>query len=302
MKVMLVKQSIVALLFLLHVLTGCIDKVDSPHSNFNPTPVVNSIMVTGKPIKVNVSLAVGLQAPKASVVDNAEVLLYVNNQLAEPLEHTGNGIYKSQLVAQEETEYRCEVTIPGHPTAIGSTYIPKHSKVKITEHIDIAGADEEGWPFAAVRVSFSNTPDKTTYYQIAIKIIREDRVRTQLQTSNIVDPVLLSEGLPLLVFNNQTIQGNSYTMTINYGNGHNEYLNGVNDPIWTLDPVQIELRTVSHDYYKYIKQLYLYEQSTGEPLLTPGATSHFKLHSNIENGYGIFTGYSWANSSIHTPK
>lgn len=280
---------------------GCIEKLDVPNYTFEPKPIVNSIIVSGKRIGVSVSLAVDLQAPKASIVDNAEVLLFVNNELAETLEHKGDGVYKSQLMAQEETEYRCEVTIPGYPTATGSTYIPRHRNVTIDEHINIAGADEEGWPFAAIRVSFKNNPDKTTYYQIAIKIIREDRIGTQLQTSNIVDPVLLSEGLPLLVFSNKTIQGNSYTMTINYGNGHNEYLNGVNDPVWTLDPVQIELRTVSYDYYKYIKQLYLYEKSTEEAIFSAGAISHFNLHSNIENGYGIFTGYSAVNSSIYTP-
>src|SRR5690554_2051555 len=288
------------ILVLLITTTGCYDKVNSPAPEFDTKPVVNAIIVAGNEITVRVSLAVPFSSKKVPVVDNAEVLLYVNNELTDPLEHIGEGVYESQLVAQEETEYRCEVTIPGYPPATGSAFIPKHQDVSIVEHINFSGTNEEGVPYPAIKISFDNQPNKLQYFQVVIMILEDDYTSTQKYSSPIIDPVLLSERLSLLVFSNKTIQGNSCKMTINYNNGRNIYWhNGV--IIQSFMPIQVELRSITYDYYKYVRQLYLYEMSNGDINFSPNTTPTFKLHSNIKNGYGIFAGYSSTNSEIFNP-
>ena len=101
----------------------------------------------------------------------------------------------------------------------------------------------------------------------------------------------------MTVFSNELIEGNTYTMIINYTTGSASRSNN-EGWVTNLFPVRVELRTVCFNYYKFIKQQYLYEHSNSEPIFSVGATSTFNLHSNVENGYGIFAGYSSVKSEI----
>jgi len=276
-------------LFLI-VTSSCHQKVDWNPPGFEQQPVVNSIIRCGKPIAIKVSQAIPFSAETTPEVDNAEVVLYVDNEFAEILEYTDEGLYESQLEAQEEKEYRCEVSIPGYPTAECSAYIPKHQNILKFEHINIAGVDEEGLTYPAIKITFDNEPDKSLFYEVVITLFEDDNVY-QPWLNSIIDPVLLNEGLPITVFSNEMIKDSSYTMIINYATGS---ASNANNAGWVtnLFPLQIELHTVCYDYYKFIQQQYQYELATGEPILSVGVTSTFNLHSNVENGYGIFTGYS----------
>lgn len=280
--------------------SGCIDKLDVPNYAFEPKPIVNSIIVAGKRVTVYVSLTVGLQSSKASIVDNAEVLLFANNELIETLEHKGDGVYKSQLLAQEETEYRCEVTIPGYPKAVCSTIIPKKMRIIRFEHINKAGVDEEGLTYPAVKVTFENDINTPVHYELKIKLFPSEGEIDQPSLTNIIDPVLHNEGLPLAVFSNELMKTNTYTMIINYTTG-SALRTSSNGWITDLYPIQVELRTTCSNYYKFTKQRFLYVISNSEPIFSPGATSTFNLYSNVDNGYGIFAGYTTVESSIIYP-
>jgi hypothetical protein len=279
---------------------SCHKKLDWKPPEFEQKPVVNGVIKSGSPVTIQVSKAVSFTAKPTPDVDNAEVTLYVNNELAETLEYIGDGLYQSQLVAQEDREYRCEVTIPGYPTATCSTVIPKHQNIVEFEHINMAGVDEEGLTYPAVKVTFDNLPDTTVYYEVAIRLFEHEDYTSAAHPFNFVDPVLLNEGLPMAVFSNELIEGSTYTMTINYSTGS---ASNHNNAGWVtnLFPVQVELRTICHSYYKFIKQQYLYEVATSEPLLSVGVTGSYNLYSNVQNGYGILTGYSSVTSEIIDP-
>lgn len=293
-----IKSSIISFIGLLFFIS-CHQKVDWLPPDFEPKPTVSSVIVSGKPIRVKVSLAVAFNARELPEVDNAHVQLFADGVYVETLEYMSDGYYQSEHIAQEEKEYRCEVTIPGYETATCSTYISKHQDIIKFEHINKAGIDEEGISYPAVRVTFSNLPNKTTYYHIVITLLDDDNVRHP-EILNIVDPVLLNEGIPIVVFSNELIETSSYSMTINYSTGHAQNANNTG---WVtiLFPVQVELRTICHHYYSFIKQQYLYDQSNGEPFLSVGATPSINLYSNVENGYGIFAGYSSVKSDIINP-
>lgn len=282
------------------LLSSCYKKLDWNPSEFEQKAVVNGVIKSGSAITIMVSKAVKFTAEPTPAVDNAEVALYVNNELAETLEYIGDGLYQSELIAQDDNEYRCEVTIPGYPTATCSTVIPKHQNIVKFEHINKAGVDEEGLTYPAVKVTFDNLPDTTIYYELVIVLYEDEDYKGSGDPFNIVDPVLLNEGLPIAVFSNELIEGSTYTMTINYTTG-SAYNHNNTGWVTSLYPVQVELRTICHNYYKFIKQQYLYEVATGESFLSVGATGTYNLPSNVQNGYGIFTGYSSVTSEIIDP-
>ena len=296
----MVRRVVELLLIFLLLLSSCHKKIDWNPPEFEQQPVVNGVIKGGSPVTIKVSMAVKFTANPTPEVHNAEVLLYVNNEYAETLEHTGEGFYQSHLIAQEGSEYRCEVTIPGYPTATCSTRVPNHQNILKFEHINKAGVNEEGRTFPAVKITFDNVPNTPVYYEIVINLFEDEDYVSRTSPYNIGDPVLLNEGLPMVVFSNGLIEDSTYTMIINYSTGS---ASNHNNEGWVtnLYPVQVELRTVSESYYKFIKQQYLYELANSGPLLSVGVTGNYNLYSNVDNGYGLLTGYSLVKSEIIDP-
>ena len=286
------------LLFSLLALYSCRELVQDEFPDFTSVPTVNSILVAGEPAIIQVSIAGKLDTNKIVLVNNAEVLLYVDGVYKETLILSDKGIYSSSFVVEKLKTYRCEVNIPGYKTVTCSDSIPETTIISDIIHIDKAGKDEEGMTYPAIKFTFTNDPSEKKYFEVIIRLIqyRHERVAT-LET--ITDPVLLNEGLPIALFSNESIKGNNYSMTLNYFTGSAGSTNG--EPVQTtLFPLILEVRSVSSNYYQFVKQKYLYEIGR-YPEFMAASTTAFPLYSNITGGYGIFAGYSVTKSDTIYP-
>ena len=281
----------------LFILAGCYEKVDWDFPPFDSKPVMNSILVAGSPLRVHVSLAVPYKAEESVIVEGAEVRLYIDGVYAETLVYQEEGYYQSQLVTEVDKEYVCEVHVGNFPMVRGATSIPKPGKILDIEYIHIAGTDEEGIAYPALKLTFKNNPEIFTCHEVIINTYRRygevGQRYNRARVINYTDPILLNEGLPITVFSNEIIEDDSYTMTINYTTGliRHDYV-----------PFRVEFRTVCQNYYKYARQLYLYEYYSEEPFFTGGVLTPFTLYSNVENGYGIFAGFSSVTSAVINPE
>jgi hypothetical protein len=278
---------------------SCRKLVSDDFPDFPKTPVINSIMVTDSLLKVHISLTDKIGDKKISFIDNAQVLVTTNNIEYDTLFYTGNSIYQSKTIVQPLKNYSCQVTIPDYQTIVCNNNIPDTPEILAIQHINYAGRDAEGATYPAVKITFKNNPQESQYFQIAIKLMVYENVEFA-QILNITDPVLLNEGIPLTVFSNELIESDSYTMTINYTSG--SYTSNGNGWNTELFPLVIELRSISYDYYMYLKQLYLYETGRYPTDVGSGAVTNFNLYSNIPEGYGIFAGYSWVVSDTIVPE
>lgn len=267
---------------------SCRKLVQSEFADFKQVPTVNSFLKAGSLLKVHISLASKLDTNELKGVDNAQVQLLVDDVFKELLTSTGNGAFTSTTLVEPLKKYECRVDIPGYETLNCSNSIPKPSHLRDIIHISVAGKDQEGMTYPAVKFTFSNNPAEKQYYEARIRLIEYGSEQIA-DMYNIVDPVLLNEGLPLIVFSNELIHDTSYTMTINYITGSASGTNG----IWHTDlyPFILEVRSVSYDYYQFARQKYLYD--TGRfPEFGLSSNQAFQLYSNVKNGYGIFAGYS----------
>jgi hypothetical protein len=280
-------------------LVSCRELVMDEFPEFTSVPTVNSILIKDSTLKVQVSLAGKLDTNQLALINNAEVLLYVDGDYRETLTLFDNGMYSSSTVVEPLKTYRCDVYVPGFDLVSGSDLIPVPVAVTGITHIDIAGKDEEGMNYPAIKFTFSNNPSEKQYYEVVIRLI-SNRYEWVASLETITDPVLLNEGLPLALFSNESIKGSSYTMTINYFTGSASSFNG--GPMQTdLYPVILEFRSVSQNYYKFVKQKYLYDLGR-YPEFMAASTTAFQLFSNINNGYGIFAGYCSVKSDTIYPE
>ncbi len=270
---------------ILLLFTSCRKLVQDEFPDFPAYPVVNSILVADSTIKVHVSLTNKLDTIQLGWVDSAEVLLYVDRQYQENLSYKGEGIYTSNTVADAGKTYSCEVSIPGFPVARCTDSIPDPTTISDIVHINNAGMNDEGLAYPSITFTMANNLQRKEYFEAIINLTKYGGSLIYIE-----DPILLNEGLPIAVFSDELMDEDQYTMTFNYMTGHAGSTDG--EPYhMKLSPLILEIRCISYDFYQYVKQLYLYE--TGRyPDIVGGVVTPFPLHSNVENGYGIFAGYS----------
>lgn len=113
-------------LVLMFVFISCREIVTDEFEEFTPVPVVNSIIISGEPIKVHVSLAQKLDSTRLTLIENAIVSLYIDGIFKETLSFTGDGIYISTISAVPSTKYSCIVDIPGYNEVICTDSIPHY--------------------------------------------------------------------------------------------------------------------------------------------------------------------------------
>lgn len=289
--------SILAVFFIF--LLSCRDLVQDEFDEFKPVPVVNSILVADSAMKIHVSLAGTLDSNRLVLVENAEISLYVDGVFREKPQYSGEGIYLSSFPVEKSKSYYCEVSVPGYATVSCADSIPGGISVTGIRHIDKAGKNEEGWTYPAIEFTFTNNPGEIRFYEVVIKLVSSHWLRNA-DLEKITDPVLLDEGLPIALFSNESIEGSTYTMRLNYFTGSGGSVGG--GPFeTTLFPVILEVRSVSRNYYLFTRQKFLYEKGRyPEFNIIPAAA--YPLFSNITGGYGIFAGYCSMQSDTIFPE
>ena len=243
-------------------------------------PVINAILVAGEPVLIHVSFADNIDTDTLKTVDNAKIIIYENDAALDTLYEGQDGIYQSTLIAKPLSTYKCEVEIAGYSVVSASTYIPESTGFRFDYHINEAIEDEEGLKYPAVVFTITNIPEELRYYQVVLRGVH-DRYTIEHPLVKIEDPVILNEGIPIAVFSNEIMGDETYTMSLNY---QGQSYGG--SRIFF-----IEFRSVSYEYYAFTKQLYLYEIGR-YPDGIESTLATYPLYSNVENGYGIFAGYS----------
>jgi len=284
------KSFIICLLTVLFFFNSCRELVTDEFPDFAAVPVVNSILREGEPLEMRLSWTAKIDSSRLKFIENATVRLFANDEYIETLTHWKKGIYKASVNVVSSVKYSCEINIPEYETVIATDMLPTASVPSDIQVISVAWRDEEGIAYPAIRFTFENNPAERRYYEAIIWEVKNNgthnAVKTQMPIAHFTDPVLKSEGLPVAVFSNENIKENEYTMTVNFLShrliGDGQY--------WLYEPVMLELRSVSYDYYRYEKQKYLYEIGFAPEFGKPSPV--FSLYSNINNGYGIFAGYA----------
>lgn len=282
------KYKFVTIIFLLlgiFLMPSCRKLITDQFPEMEPQPTVNSIVRDGEKISVHVSLSGKLDVMPLSVVENASVQLYVDSVLVEDLAYTEDGIYASSMVAEQEKQYTIRVNIPNFPIVVCETYVPKSELITSIQHINNAGKNSEGLSCPALKITFTNNPAIRQYFDLSINAVGGHSI----SLINIVEPVILGEGLPLTVFSNRMIKEPTYTMYLEYTT--NSATKKDDDWEMKLYPLLIELRSIDASYYHYLRSVYLYERSLYGSSIGEIYPPH-QLYSNINDGYGLFTSFS----------
>jgi len=304
-------------IFLIYILgiCSCSVKIELDIPDSPPQIVVNSLITKDSLITVNISKTVPMLSEGVSFVNNAEVELLADGSFIENLHQKETGIYQSTITPQTGINYQIYIDVPGFNRMSSSANIPE--PITITEgtiKVDSYYDQQQMQSVSEVEISFYDPPQIENYYQISFysysfggyawdtltnTFIVTDSTRYYAGISylNSKDPIIISEGdlqyyidpgrIRSFVFSDKLLDKNSSVKFLVGGIACNDCPTGESCAL---------LRNISYDYYKYHKSWV--RQAFNQGIGNFDATNMFlvnnpnDLYSNIENGLGIFAGYS----------
>ena len=233
-------------------------------------------------------------------------------------------------------KYRIEVNIPDYPTLSATTYIPNPVKIKSITWIEFNGSMPYWYfdrpveilvgpadiratpPLIEWTITFDDPPTIENYYRIGVGFRamhhKDDSTsyfidgKVQYAPSNSNDPVFMyvinRSPIPNtnpddiyytvftkeILFSDNNFEGKEYSVKILTPRpGDIKQMANANDSFKYI----INLYSLSEDYYKYWLDRYKVEKLSDDPFSEP-----IRVHSNINNGAGIFAFSSFDSDTL----
>lgn len=216
-------------------------------------------------------------------LSGATVNAFENGTLVGSLTEISAGKYALPFLPSVGKQYKIDANYKSLPQVSATTSIPKipeNSEV-ITSEVQIGDL----YPFL-INIQFDDNPNSRDYYQILL-VYRQEGVEYDIILSFITNSEVLR--------NSEGDVGDSEFYHYNNALFSDDLFNGnrVNIPIRSADYIEggefyLRIMSVSEDYYLYRNTAISQFQVNGDPFSQP-----VMIYSNVENGYGVFAGYSY---------
>ncbi len=216
------------------------------------------------------------------------------------------GLYKlPDLIPQLPGEYKLTVQIPGEAPITAKDSIPQ--KVQIENASLIADTNRNETHFL---LSFKDPPARQNYYSISLNTHYygsswysdsdssgggyyvnhvSSLYNSIINAENTIVEGVVIIGLSQIIFSDEKLShtGDLTTIRVNYEDAKIRYSD------YDSIVFELQLNSLSYNYYRYAMDYYNQRVADKEFYSDPVG-----VHSNIENGYGIFAGYNKASKKI----
>lgn len=253
---------------------------------------------------------------------SATIKILKDGQVVETLNNANqikDGFYQSRTQPEIAETYSIEVSSNGFPTATASETLPKSIQVEdieteifVTEHYrdEYEVYDDEGnimpdtmevfeyWEFN-YNISFviNDNSDESNYYSFFMytqdtsyawneETFEEDTSKLAIYKNTVY---LESNDPSVVILNNSTIFNDELF------NGKNKRITfkGVGYSDKPSQRYYLKINALSEAYDNYERSYELYWNKDGDPFSEP-----VQVYSNVNNGFGIFAGFSAATDSV----
>ncbi len=269
---------------------SCQEKVPFDFPNSPQKVVLNSILSPETLISAQLSLTMKVSHDEPTFVNDALVTIYENDILLDTLVCTGDGVYVSEHYPKAGCKYRIVAECGDYGICYAETNISRLPEITNLRYENAVSIDNEGTPIAKLCFTIKDTDSARNFYKVSMGFAEhqsgyEDYRTIYFLTTQNSDSVLTQSGCMVLdggylLFTDDYFENGSYNIEAFCRN-------------YYVDP-DFKISAISESYYEYIrsntKQKFSDDGFFGEMnTLTVIPTNIF---SNVENGYGIFAGYT----------
>jgi len=301
----------IVFIILIFGLWSCTEVVELPFPATSSNLVLNCILHPDSIIKARIttSLPATDTNNRFVTVSNATMLLYENNNLLDTFAYGGNGTYELERYPKPGSEYKINVIVPGYPVLTASEQVPLSPSVNVCydEFLTLLGGN-----YIDIIVYLSDVAKENNAYWFHVVLSDYKRLGRlkydSTQTENIPVFYLLSTSAIADDFNailDHTYGRNGYRYYLrledkSFNGSVVEQTIGFTDNYFRFGKVAtftedqeviIHITNASQNYDRYLKSSFTYflNQDFYEPNLF---FEPIQIHSNIENGTGIFAAYN----------
>ncbi|MFP5471943.1 MAG: DUF4249 domain-containing protein [Bacteroidia bacterium] len=293
----MLQKKVIFIFTLVGIIFSCTKEVRIDLPKAEQKMVVNCLFTKDSTFLVNLTELNDAFDNQIYAINNAAISLYENDIFVEHLTPADpNGNYISSILPKEGKKYAIVCEHKDFPTATAIDYLPYNPSLITISSIKDSVAFEPDWdkPYSQISVDFIDDVHKN-YYEVKVFNLYqpEQSVSYYSEASYIFSHDLSVENNDAhffqgnsILFSDELFNGKKKTITINFYQIFSEELG-----------VVVLFREVSENYYNYKKGLYnhVYSQYGGFGI---GAGNPIDMYNNIENGYGVFAGYTQVVDTI----
>ncbi|VAW12831.1 hypothetical protein MNBD_BACTEROID01-168 [hydrothermal vent metagenome] len=277
MKIKFINYKILALLLML---ISCQEQIEISLPQINRNPVVNCWLNANGSYIFHLSFPTSANSNSIQVIDSAKVFILSDNKV-DTLFHTKNGFYcNSSFSPSQGKPYKLEVKIDNYKNLYSIDSIPQ-TKINISaiEYRKDYKIDEEGDEYSEIRVSITDIHEGNDYFGISVQSRNGKNGFYSHQITSYSPEIMNELGMEtypnILVFKDDLFENASTKLKIRFYDDKATY---------------VKIYSFSFDAYKYIKSWIIHDYTKEYDFWE--VYEPVPLYSNIENGYGIFAGYS----------
>ncbi len=311
----------IILLFVLSsifLLPSCYKQIEIEFPQSETSAVLNCLFTNDSIFNVKINKTSDFNDSISYPVTGAVCKLYTDNQLVEALKSVDkDGFYSttSGYTAKYNTIYKIEISSSNLPTITAIDKLPNPPQILNISKQDSVMLDEEGSYLNQLNITINDPVDVLNFYELTcfayykydysevwwLDSIGLQEVDTSYQktllTPQSQDVVIKNEGLldyapTTLPFSDALFNGQVYNLNFNYliptySIVYNDYtINTI-----TNYKLIVSIRSISENYFKY-KKKFIIHQANQYSDFWDGIAEPVQMFTNVENGYGVFAGYS----------
>lgn len=294
------------IIFFVICLYSCEKVIEIEIPEVKPSLVVNSIFSPDSLLKVQISSSNYIYDSSENYINDAIVELYLEGNLIENLENSGNGFYKSISKPIDLKNYQIKVKHSDYDEVSSESYIPEKVEIKSLKNTFNSYRDMYGDYCHQLEIIFIDPPETENFYEIKLYIdslkdwfwSHDDTIvyKSEFLYFNTNDIVLNSEidfsqNNNMVFFSDELINGEEKSIILNY-----KFSSFPSDePIDTLFNLFVQFNSTSKEYFEYEESYYNF-MNTLSYLYIP--EYNYQVISNIENGFGVFAGYNQYSDTL----
>ncbi len=275
---------------------GCETIIEVDVENNNKVLVLNSIINTDSTFRVDVSETVGILRPTESIqgVDDATISLYEEDNFIEELIFDAERFYyvTEDFKPKSNTNYRIELEANSFEKVVANTSIP--SLPPEIKKFTVDSSFENGFKSFEFDLTFKD-PNQENFYEVKIFAYFYNReFDPDTDTYKIVDSTLFDLNISTndqsveeyfdydkIIFNDKLFNGKEFSIRFQSSIGFSDNLSD------NIGQIVVEFRHINEDYFEYERTTGLQRWVDDDPFAEP-----VPVYNNIENGYGIFGGFT----------
>jgi len=290
------------------LLLSCEKEVSVALPEIESQLVVNALLVEGSAVKLYLSHSKMINDSSSAQVSNARISFYQDDQLVDSLSETEQGVYTGTFIIQANHLYQANIQTDQYPEIWVKDSVVSKPDIPALKRVTIGGYYDNGYYYSDAKITVNDPFQTEDFYEIVLYRINSENGKTGILSifSN-DDPVILNEGLPFIQstgfpFSDEELNGLTKEISVNYNLMWTFYL-GDSTVSEEYDPqyrLIIEVRKTSKAYYLFRRSVIL--QVNGKfPDFWNGLGNPSSLYSNVDNGLGIFAGYSFVRDTLDRP-